>query len=82
MSDDQQAPTDPGATAAGGEAGTPADPQPTPVVPPTESSWGTPPGSAAPSSGAAETAERPEIEVGLAFAGGIAAALLLKVMTR
>ncbi len=57
-----------------------AEPEPTPVVPPAESSWRTPPGSAAPLGAGA--ADRPEVEVGLAFAGGLAAAVLLKVITR
>ena len=43
--------------------------------------WRTPPGTAAPAGGAG-SGERPEIQVGLAFAGGLGAALLLKVLTR
>ena len=97
MSDDPHAPTnagpDPaeGAAAEGSEAWVPPAaqpegaaaapaPEPTPVVPPSEASWRTPPGSAA-ATGPAPS-DRPEVEVGLAFAGGVAAALLLKVLTR
>lgn len=73
----EAAPVVDGAPAPGPAAA--AEPEPTPVVPPAESSWRTPPGSAAPLGAAPD---RPEVEVGLAFAGGVAAAVLLKVITR
>ena len=76
MSDDPHAPTNAGPDPQEAAA---TEPEPTPVVPPSEADWRTPPGSAAP----AQTAGgRPEVEVGMAFAGGVAAALLLKVLTR
>jgi len=62
----------------------PPAPEPTPVVPPSESSWRTPPGTAAPTGPAsgAGPRPRPEIDLAKAFAGGVVAALLLKAMGR
>ena len=76
MSDDPHAPT-----SAGPEPEAVPVAEPTPTVPPSEADWRTPPGTAAPSGGA-QAGDRPEVQVGMAFAGGLAAALLLKVLTR
>jgi hypothetical protein len=61
-------------------------PEPTPVVGPDETSWRTPPGTAAPASAplAAEASplDRVEVQAGLAFAGGLLAAMVLRRLGR
>ncbi|MCW3013001.1 MAG: hypothetical protein JWO02_93 [Solirubrobacterales bacterium] len=62
-----------------------AAPEPTPTVPASEASWSRPAGSAAPPTSvpAADAfADRPEVLVGAAFAGGFVAALILKRLGR
>ncbi len=53
--------------------------EPTDTVPPGESSWQQPAGTAVPSPAADD---RPEAIVGAAFAGGLVAALILKRLGR
>ncbi|HEV2821060.1 MAG TPA: hypothetical protein VGW11_11180 [Solirubrobacteraceae bacterium] len=56
-------------------------PEPTPVIPVSESSFRQPPGTALPSDQPAETgdlASRPEVLAGAAFAGGLAVAMLIR----
>jgi hypothetical protein len=84
MTEDPHTPTSAGPTPEKltAEAGATA-PQPTPTVPASEASWSRPPGTAA-AEGAAETpmADRPEVLVGAAFAGGLVAAQILKRLGR
>ena len=63
-----------------GTAG-PVAPEPTPVIPVSESSFRQPPGTALPSDQPAEPgdlASRPEVLAGAAFAGGLAVAMLIR----
>lgn len=56
-------------------------PEPTPIIPVSESSFGRPPGTALPTEGAADAEEvspRPEVMAGAAFAGGLAVAMLIR----
>ena len=56
-------------------------PDPTSVIPVSESSFRQPPGTALPSDQSAETADlasRPEVLAGAAFAGGLAVAMLIR----
>lgn len=58
-------------------------PEPTPTVPAAEASYSHPAGSAAPSALSPDAyADRPEVLVGAAFAGGALAALILKRLGR
>jgi hypothetical protein len=58
-------------------------PEPTPTVGASDASYSHPPGSAAPSAdGGAGVADRPEVLAGAAFAGGLAAAMILKRLGR
>lgn len=68
MSDDPHSPTTAGPT-----------PEPTPTVPASEASWSQPAGTAWDAGeGGAGAAERPEVMVGAAFAGGLLAALIAR----
>jgi hypothetical protein len=64
----------------------PPAPEPTPTVSAAEASWSRPAGSAAQTPTSAPTgdalADRPEVLVGAAFAGGFVAALFLKRLGR
>jgi hypothetical protein len=75
-------PPDPTTQEVAAEAGATA-PQPTPTVPASDASWSRPPGTAA-AEGASEMpmADRPEVLVGAAFAGGLVAAKILKRLGR
>jgi hypothetical protein len=63
-------------------AGPEPTPEPTPVVGASEASWSQPAGSALLDGGTAGAPvdPHPEKQVGLAFAGGVAAAVFLKVL--
>jgi hypothetical protein len=68
---------------AASTAATPV-PQPTPVIPVSQSSTANPPGSAAPSGDAPAVLgppDHPEFAVGAAFAGGLVLAMILKRIT-
>jgi hypothetical protein len=59
-------------------------PEPTPVITVSEASGEHPPGTAAPPGGSPSVigpADKPELAVGAAFAGGLALALILKRIT-
>jgi hypothetical protein len=59
------------------------EPEPTPVVGASETTWSQPPGSAAAdewSAGAPPVDPHPEKKVGTAFAGGLVAAVFLKIL--
>lgn len=65
---------DPGAVGGGA-------PEPAPAIPVSESSFRQPPGSAPPTDQSPETgdlASRPEVLAGAAFAGGLAAAMIIR----
>lgn len=69
----------PSATDPGGAG--PATPEPTPVVPVSESSFRQPPGTARPTAQATDAAdltERPEVLAAAAFAGGLVVAMLIR----
>lgn len=69
-----------GAGLAAGAAGVPV-PEPTPVIPVSESSFRQPPGTALPAGESADPgdmAARPEVLAGAAFAGGLVVAMLLR----
>jgi hypothetical protein len=58
-----------------------AEPEPTPVIPVSESSFRQPPGTALPSVEPADPgdlASRPEVLAGAAFAGGLVVAMLVR----
>jgi hypothetical protein len=63
-------------------AGPEPTPEPTPVVGASQATWGQPAGSALLDAGAAGAPvdPHPEKQVGLAFAGGLGAAILLKIL--
>jgi hypothetical protein len=63
---------------------TTAGPEPTPVVGAAEATWNQPAGSALLDGGAAGAPvdPHPEKQVGIAFAGGIGAAIVLKILAK
>ena len=78
MTDDLHSPTTAGPTP---EAEPVTTGEPAPGTPGAAGAAWTPPGAAKPS-GLAEIAQRPEAQLGAAFAGGVVAAILLRRFSR